>query len=173
MVSQGVNADYTIRPAQTADVARLAALYLELQDHIEASNPDLWQMTRHARSRVKSQLPARLQAPDSCALVAEHGTDGVVGMAFARITVNQHYSPARTGTIDQLFVGAAHRRRGLGSALVARLCLWFSERDAGDISLRCVSGNQEAAAFWAALGFSPRIITVGAHLDSIGRESGR
>lgn len=162
---------YTLRPALTTDLRQLVALYLELQDHLQTSNPDLWHMTPEARIRVKSQLEARLRAPDSCAWVAEHESDALVGMVFGRITVNHQYVPARTGTIDQLFVRDAHRRRGLGTALVARLCEWFRERGVEDVSLRYVSGNEEAAAFWASLGFSARIVTVGAHLADLSLEA--
>jgi hypothetical protein len=45
---------------------------------------------------------------------------------------------------------------------VALLCRFFASEDVEDITLRYVVGNEEADAFWSALGFSPRIITAGA-----------
>jgi GNAT superfamily N-acetyltransferase len=137
-------------------------LLLALQGHLEASNPDVWQMTPTARSQLKGQVRSRLKAPDVCALVAEHFSDGVVGVIFGRIMANKRYVPARTGTVDQLFVHERHRRAGVGSQLVWELCRFFDERGIEDLSLRYVAGNVEATSFWEDLGFSPRITVVGA-----------
>jgi GNAT superfamily N-acetyltransferase len=153
---------YTIRPAGSDDLDRLTELMLKLQDHVEASNPNLWRMKPEARSQLKGQLAARLAATSSCALVAEHEEDGVIGMAFGRVTTNKRYIPTRTGFVDQIFVRADHRRTGVGSRLVAGLCHFFGSKGADDLSLRYAVRNEEAAGFWVAMGFSPRIITVGA-----------
>ena len=157
---------YSLRPAQPADLDGLIELLLALQDRIEASNPDLWRMKPGARRNLKGQIGARLEAANSCALVAEHEEDGVVGLIFGRIVVNNRYTPSRAGQVDQAFVRADHRRAGVGSRLVALLCRFFASEDVEDITLRYVVGNEEAANFWSALGFSPRIITAG-----VGREA--
>jgi hypothetical protein len=47
---------------------------------------------------------------------------------------------------------------------VAELCRFFAAEGVADISLRYVVGNEEASRFWTALGFAPRIVTVGAEL---------
>lgn len=153
---------YTIRPARPSDVERLVELLVTLQDHLEAANPDLWRMTDEARKELKGQLAARLTASSSCVLVAEHQDDGVIGVILGRILTNHRYTPARTGIIDQTFVRKDHRRLGIGSCLVAALCHFFAAEGIEDLSLRYVVGNQEAAQFWEALGFTPRIIVVGA-----------
>ena len=161
--------DYTLRPAQTADLDRLVELLLSLQDHVERSNADLWRMKPSGRHNLKGQVIGRLDAADSCALVAEHIDDGVIGLIFGRIIVNNRYTPSRAGQIDQAFVRTDHRRTGVGSRLVALLCDFFAAEGAEDISLRYVVGNEEAAAFWAALGFSPRIVTAGTAREDLQR----
>lgn len=153
--------DYTLRPARTADLDRLVDLLLGLQDHVEQSNPDVWRMRGSARANLKGQLVGRLNAVDSCGLVAEHKQDGVIGLVFGRIIINNRYTPSRAGQIDQAFVHTNHRRTGLGSRLVALLCRFFAAKGVEDISLRYVVGNDEAAAFWSAIGFTPRIVTAG------------
>jgi len=95
---------YTLRPARAADLEQLVDLLLALQDHIESSNADLWRMKRDARHNLKGQVSGRLEAANSCALVAEHVEDGVVGLIFGRIIVNNRYTPSRAGQIDQAFV---------------------------------------------------------------------
>ncbi len=158
---------YTIRPAQPADLDRLVELMLALQDHLEAANPDLWRIKPEAREQLKGQLAARLTATGSCALVAEHPADGVIGAAFGRVVINKSYLPERAGQIDQLFVRVDHRRAGVGSQLVARLCRFFAEQGVDDLSLRYVVGNDEAAGFWSSLGFSARIVTAGASRQQV------
>jgi GNAT superfamily N-acetyltransferase len=157
-----MNHDYTIRPAQRIDLDRLSTLQLALQDHLEASNPNLWRMSDQTRAQLKGQIAARLAALDGCVLVAEHIEDGVVGVIYGRVVTNKGYTPSRTGMVDQAFVQSQHRRRGVGARLVAELCRFFAEQGIEDISLRYVAGNEEAAGFWAALGLTPRIVTVGA-----------
>lgn len=83
-------------------------------------------------------------------------------MVFGRVVTNEQYLPSRTGVVDQLFVQPRYRRAGVGSALVAELCRYFARQGVDDISLRYVAGNHEAQSFWVALGFRPRIVTVGA-----------
>jgi GNAT superfamily N-acetyltransferase len=158
---------YSLRPAKTADLDSLIDLLLALQDQIEVSNPDLWRMKPDARRNLKGQIGARLKAANSCALVAVHDQDGIVGVIFGRIVVNNRYTPSRAGQIDQAFVRADHRRAGVGSRLVALLCRFFASEGVEDISLRYVVGNEEAAAFWSALGFTPRIITAGAAREDL------
>jgi hypothetical protein len=50
---------------------------------------------------------------------------------------------------------------------VAELCRFFADKGVEDLSLRYVVGNEEAAAFWSALGFAPRILTAGARRSEI------
>jgi GNAT superfamily N-acetyltransferase len=159
--------DYTIRTAQRADLDRIVELLLALQDHIEASNPDLWRLSVEARANLKGQLAARLEARGVCSLVADHDQDGVVGVVFGRILSSNRYEPSRAGSVDQLFVRPDHRRSGVARRLLAGLCRFFDQEGASDLSLRYVEGNQEAADFWMAAGFSPRIVTAGARLATV------
>ncbi len=153
---------YTIRLARREDLDRLEPLLLALQDHLEAANPDLWQMKEETRQGIRTQIANRLQANGSLTLVADHEADGVVGVINGRVVSNTRYVPRRAGTIDQAFVRPDHRRRGVGTALVTAICRFFAAEKVDDLSLRYVVGNEEASAFWQALGFEPRIITAGA-----------
>lgn len=158
---------YAIRRARPDDLDRLVELVLALQDHLEGSNPGLWRMTEEARHRISRQVLGRVHAPQSWVFVAEHEGDGVVGVVFGRTATNNRYAPSRTGIVDQAYVRTEHRRQGLATRMVSDLCRVFADEGVSDVSLRFVAGNQEAAGFWSALGFAPRIVTVGAGLDAI------
>jgi ribosomal protein S18 acetylase RimI-like enzyme len=126
-------------------------------------------MKPNARRSLRGQIRARLETANGYALVAEHEEDGVIGVIFGRIVVNKRYTPSRAGQIDQAIVRADHRRMGVGSRLVALLCRFFATEEIEDVSLRYVVGNEEATAFWSALGFSPRIVTAGAAREELER----
>lgn len=158
---------YQIRAADIDDLDRLTELLLALQDHVEGANPTLWQMTGQGRQNLKGQIRGRLTAQDARALVAEHPEQGVVGMIFGRVVVNNRYTPAQAGQIDQAFVHPNHRRRGVGALLAAGICRFFAEQGVEDLTLRYALGNDEAVAFWQALGFAPRIVVAGASRQEI------
>ncbi len=164
---------YIIRRAQASDQDRLVGLVLELQDHLEASNPALWRMTTKARSDLRGQIAGRLEAENNSALVAEHAKDGVVGVIFGRVIVNNRYTPSRAGQIDQAFVCVQHRRMGIGSQLVAALCRVFAAEGVKDVTVRYAVGNREADTFWTALGLLPRITIAGASREIIERRTDR
>jgi GNAT superfamily N-acetyltransferase len=124
-------------------------------------------MTPEARTQLRGKLAARLAAHSGCVLVAEHIEDGVVGVIFGRVITSTRYNPPRAGSLDQLFVRTDHRRAGLGARLVAGLCRFFADEGVDDLTLRYVIANEEAAAFWTAIGFSPRITTAGARRQSV------
>jgi GNAT superfamily N-acetyltransferase len=158
---------YKIRPAERADLDRLVELLLALQDHLEAANPDLWRMKEESRANLKGQIASRLDAANSLMLVAEHEEDGVVGLISGRTAANNRYDPPLAGLVDQAFVRQDHRRQAVASRLVAELCRFFADNGVEDLSLRYVAGNEEAAAFWSALGFAPRILTAGARRSEV------
>lgn len=158
---------YTIRAAEAADLDRVCELVLALQDHLESANPDLWRMKPEVRENLKGQIAARLNATRSCALVAEHGEDGVVGVIFGRIITNHRYTPSQAGQVDQVFVHIDHRRAGLASRLMDGLCQFFAAHQVDEITLRYAEKNEEAARFWVALGFRPRIIVTGASRQTV------
>lgn len=164
---------YTIRPARREDLDRLEGLLLALQDHLEASNPSVWKKSEEAREALRAQIANRLHGEGSLTLVAEHDEEGVVGVITGRVVTNSHYVPSRAGSIDQAFVRRDHRRGGVGAALVAAVCRFFAAREVKELSVRYVLGNEEATAFWTALGFRPRIVTAGAALDGVAERLAR
>jgi len=124
-------------------------------------------MSPEARKNLKGQLAARLNAPNSCALVAEHARNGIVGVIFGRIITSNRYTPSQAGQVDQAFVRPDHRRTGIASRLVRQLCQFFAENQVEQLTLRYAEGNEEATRFWAAIGFVPRIVTAGASRQTV------
>ena len=70
----------------------------------------------------------------------------VVGMASARAFVDEVH-------VLRLVVDPAHRRRGLGRALLDGLVDWAEERGAGAVALEVREGSAPARGLYATAGF--------------------
>jgi len=152
---------YTIRQAGESDLDRLVAMRLALQTHMERRNPSLWRLSEVGRAQARDKLTRLLQDADTLVLVAEGVGGGVIGIVIGHVQRQVELLPEIAGFIDTLFVEEAWRRRGVGTALVARLCRFFAQRNIEEVTLRYVIGNTEGEQFWTGLGFTPRLITAG------------
>lgn len=63
----------------------------------------------------------------------------------------------RRGYIDQLAVRASHRRQGIGRFLVSRCLFHLMRLGIRRWNLFVLENNQEAIAFWRALGWAERV----------------
>ncbi len=89
-------------------------------------------------------------------LVAETPRAGVVGLLRARVydtPRRAHMAPRRRAMIEDLSVARAHRKRGVGRALVEAARRWSVEQGAVQLLLTLWEGNAGADAFYRALGF--------------------
>jgi GNAT superfamily N-acetyltransferase len=100
---------------------------------------------------LRAQL-AGPRPPFEC-LLAE--VDGVA-VGFALFFSTYSTWRGRTGLhLEDLFVDEAHRRRGVGRALVGRLAALARERGCARLELAVLDWNAPAIAFYRALGAVP------------------
>lgn len=67
---------------------------------------------------------------------------------------------AVTAVLESMRVGPAHRRTGVGGALVATFLAWAREKGANEVTVQAYAANAEALAFYRALGFEPFEVTL-------------
>ena len=159
--------DWAIRQATEGDLVALAAMRVALQELMAERNPASWQTAVGAAEHARQELQGWLRDPDYVVLAACAQEGAVVGMAAGRVERQPDVAPAVVGHIRRVYVAEGWRQRGIGKALVARLCGFFAAHGVQEVSLRYVSGNIEGERFWAGLGFEPRLITAGAALASV------
>jgi len=125
---------------------------------VRAANPAdadaLWTLVREfatsfvpERAAFDTTLPLLLGRDDVLVLVAED--DGVVGYLLA----SEHptfFANGPVAGVEEVMVAPAHRRSGVGAALMAAAEAWAAERGAGYVSL----ASRRAGAFYLALGYT-------------------
>ncbi len=98
--------------------------------------------------------------PHSVMLVAEvpsaAGQGAVIGAVLVRAydtPTDPTMVPLRRAHVEALVVDRAHRRAGVGTALMATATAWARERGAQEVVLTVWAGNKAAEAFYARLGY--------------------
>ena len=134
---------WTVRPATPADAGAIFGLIRALADYEKLAH-----QVRGDAARLREHLfGAR---PYAEALVAE--TDGaVVGFAL----FFHDYSTFETAPglwLEDLFVEPAHRRRGIGTALLRRVGALAAERGCARLEWTVLEWNAPAIAFYERLG---------------------
>ena len=144
-----------IRPALREDFERLCALYEELDEHHRRARPDLFRAPAGS-GRERSFVDALIAGPDCTIIVAENRTESLLGF----VTVIVRTTPAssvrderRFAEVDSLVVSRHARRRGIARELVNAADQWSSSRGVASLELSVWEFNQEAAAFYEAVGF--------------------
>lgn len=147
----------TIRAARDEDLPAMQPLFRALDELHAHLAPGFFQLAP-GLPRLPRTLLQALRSADDALFVAQDDTDdgALVGIATARIYATPpapSMTPLRRAHLEDLYVVPAARRRGCGRSLLERVAAWARERDAAQLLLTVWSGNAEAAAFYARLGF--------------------
>ncbi len=89
--------------------------------------------------------------------IEEGGSGELIGMGLGRI--HDHYTPAGSGRIDDVWIDPRFRRRGLCRQLLARWVEFFTSNGIEAMVLDFAEGNAESVETWRALGFRPVLTT--------------
>jgi ribosomal protein S18 acetylase RimI-like enzyme len=146
----------TVRRAIVADAALLSALNAEVQAIHAAALPG-WFKPPEAQAFPPAAAVALLGNPYNLVLIAEIGAEPV-GYVYASLTRHAE-TPWRYAYdmvyVHQIGVRAAHRRRGVGTALLAAVRAEAASRNVALLGLDVWSFNAEARAFFQRQGFAP------------------
>ena len=132
-----------IRRLGPGDEAVLAVLAADEADF------DLEERSGPRAHAAGADASAYLGDPNVLHWVAEE--DGVVLGHLLAYLERRRAAPARQLLLYEIGVREAHRRRGIGTALVGAMRDWMAEHDVAEAWVPADSG--EAEAFYAACGF--------------------
>lgn len=145
---------YRVREAARADLATIGRLWREMMD-LHGALDSRFRVGNDAGREFERHVAACLRARSALVLVAE--SDGaIVGYALGELHTRRPYHPdGEYGFISEICVAEAHRRAGIGRALVRRMTNWFAASGVTAVELLQAEANPVSAAFWHAVGFTP------------------
>ncbi len=141
-----------IRPAATADIPAILALYRELDSALVALQPEFF----CEAPREEAEVRKAIQADDADFLLAER--DGLpVGFALvAYAGWTPEYScvlPHRFARLEDLVVGKAYREQGIGGELLAAAKRWARNRRLEYLELNVLAQNENAVRLYESQDF--------------------
>jgi len=164
-----------VRLAAPADIPELVELCLEARAESTVGS----QLCTPDPAVLAAQLRAFSSSGEGRLMVAHHeGTPA--GLLLARLVGPGPFTDETTLHVEAIFVGAAHRRRGIGHALLGELLTLADVAGARYVYAIPLPGARGMQRFLARLGFAPaaahRVATVASlqrRLAGIGRGSAR
>jgi ribosomal protein S18 acetylase RimI-like enzyme len=155
-----------IRRAREEDWEGARALWREVDDLHAGLAPAYFRKA----ARGEGEWRELLGTPDAAVFVAEEpaGTRPIVGVVSVRVyetPPDPAMVPLRRGHVEMLVVSAAHRRRGVGSRLMAEVSAWARRQGAAELVLTVWAGNGAAEAFYDRLGYRELSRVLRARLD--------
>jgi RimJ/RimL family protein N-acetyltransferase len=136
-----------IRPARPEDAPQLVAL-----GNAVGAEEGAWLLTTDGWRSVAEErryLRALKRHPHAAVFVAE--ADGEL---VGRLSLSRDQHPASRHVADLgLMIAAAHRRRGIGRALLEQAVVWAREAGVHKLELHVFPWNAPALELYAAFGF--------------------
>jgi GNAT superfamily N-acetyltransferase len=156
----------TVRRATPADAALLSSLNAEVQAiHAEA-------LPGWFKPPGAQQFPPAADNPDNLVLIAQLGPEpaGYVYASLARHAETPWRYAYETVYVHQIGVRVAHRRRGVGAALIGAVRAEAASRNVALLALDVWSFNADAKAFFERQGFAPYQERLLSRVSKAGRE---
>ncbi len=153
--------DINIRQARQADVSQILELWKELMDFHSARDGHFVR-AEDGHERYGEFIAECIDDRQACVWVAAPRRPESQLVAFCLAMIAEYppvFVHCRYGMIYDLAVTAAHRRQGLGKALVDKVAAWFAERGIHRIEVQFTTTNEVSTAFWVqTAGFRPFLI---------------
>ena len=139
-----------VRPAVPGDVPDLVALCLEARDE-STVGPQLCS----SDAEVLADQLRTFGSSDGGTVLTGLVEGEVVGVLLARVSGPGLFAAERAVRVEAVFVSAAHRRRGVGHALIAELLVLAEAVEARHVYAVPLPGARGMQRFLARLGFAP------------------
>ncbi len=149
--------EITTRRAVMDDRIRIMPLQREIADLHHVGRPDLFRT--EARYYSEDDFFAKLTHPDHRIFIAEIAgeTAGYVFAVVKHIRNHPTYVDFDTFYIDDICVAEKYRRQGVAAALFERCITQAREAGCLNIELGVYCFNEDAIAFYEAMGMKPMI----------------
>jgi GNAT superfamily N-acetyltransferase len=152
------------RPANFADVPRMAELWRLARTELEPERGGALYMAREARPEpVHSDFESAIADRSRQAWVGtidEH----LIGYLVAH--VEDLRDGRRLGVVEDIFVEPGARSVGVGEAMMDLAMPWFRDHDCAGVDAHALPGMRETKNFFETFGFTARLLVVHHKLES-------
>jgi ribosomal protein S18 acetylase RimI-like enzyme len=144
------------RPATTADLPRIVALFGQLHDELAAMRGGgLWAAREARQEPVEASLAAQLDDPSTRVLV---GLIDDVVVGFGVMVVETLATGERLGRITELYVEEPARAVSVGETITDGLLAFASEHGVVGVDALALPGHRAAKNFFEEQGFTARAL---------------
>ncbi len=143
-----------IRRATIGDYEALCSIWAEVDGLHADALPHLFRRPQGPMRSVEHV--AELLADQNTVILAAELEDELVGAVTVIVNTSPPYPmfvPRSWAVIEDICVSSSHRRRGIGQALMRAAHDWARQRGVADIELTVWEFNEDARAFYEALGY--------------------
>jgi ribosomal protein S18 acetylase RimI-like enzyme len=158
-----------VRPARLEDLPAVSRLAAELVRMHHRLDPPRFMLIEPVEDGYQWFFSRELKRKEALILIAEDEADGgrMLGYAYATLEGRDWNDLLDAcGKLNDLYVDAAARRRGVARALVDQVFAWFRAREAPRVVLLSAWQNPEAHAFFESLGFRRTMLEMTAELTT-------
>jgi GNAT superfamily N-acetyltransferase len=153
-----------VRPAGVEDLPAVSRLAAELVRMHHRLDPPRFMLIEPVEDGYQWFFSRELARRKARILVAEEN-GRILGYAYATLEARDWNDLLDAcGKLNDLYVDAGVRRRGIARALVDATFAWFRERKAPRVVLLSAWQNPDAHAFFEALGFRRTMLEMTAEL---------
>jgi ribosomal protein S18 acetylase RimI-like enzyme len=148
----------TVRPATPNDYEALCAVVAAVDRFHADLVPHRFRRIE-GPARPVAWLTGLVESPDGLLLVAERGGElvGFLEGGLQRSPEGPMHLPRRLLMVDGVGVLEAHRRAGVGRALMEAAHAWARARGLDEVELSVHAANRDALAFYERLGYTPAV----------------
>ena len=151
--------DPVVREVDSADLPAVVELWKELMDYHRDLDP-FFTRSENGHENFLKWVAGELEEGTGALFVAEDSGE-ICG--YIKIGVS-NYPPVfmmdKFGMISDIAVAVAHRRKGIGEALIEKAMEWFRTEGLDRIEMRVSSRNSLGLGFWEKMGFEPYLIAM-------------
>jgi GNAT superfamily N-acetyltransferase len=147
------------RPAARGDIDRLVEMYAEATNELRPMRGGRVLLgLNHRDAPVEVSFAHQLEDPCQFVVVAALGPDGVVGYGTCRTL--ELPENERVGSIRDLYVSPAARRKGAGRAISELLVRWCSSEGCIGVDADALPGSRAVKSFFEEEGFTARLLVM-------------
>lgn len=154
-------ADVTVEPADSDDVEGMVERWVELAAGQRRHGSHL--LADANRARVRETMLRHVVA-DGARVARRDGA--IVGVATFERESEQYVQDVDRGVVTTLYVEAAHRGEGIGSALLAAAERALAGRGVDVVCLEAMAANDAARAFYRANGYDRHRVELETRVES-------